>query len=232
MTTDEIFDLLSRRGMGRYGLSAVTQTEHALQSADIAVKRNLGDALVIAALFHDVGHLLVGDDVNLAEHGVDDAHEQTSAEILGGLYGRSVAEPVRLHVAAKRYLCAVNPAYYDKLSEDSRQSLAVQGGLMSKDEIAAFDKLEHRAAALALRIIDDEAKVGARDVWTRFLPADCCAPGRSGGQIRRIDAARRSTKTRYSRLEMRVTVLSVGRRRALRSPPPQWRRRSRLRSRW
>ena len=159
MTTDQIFDLMARRGTGRYGLSAVNQKEHALQSADIAVKRNLGDALVIAALFHDLGHLLVGDDVNLAERGVDDAHEETSANILEKLYGRCVAEPVRLHVAAKRYLCAVNPAYYDKLSEDSRQSLALQGGPMSGTEIAAFDRLEHRAAALALRIIDDEAKV-------------------------------------------------------------------------
>jgi len=70
MTADQIFDLMARRGMGRYGLSAVNQKEHALQSADIAVKRNLGDALVIAALFHDLGHLLVGDDVNLAERGV------------------------------------------------------------------------------------------------------------------------------------------------------------------
>ena len=66
---------------------------------------------------------------------------------------------MRLHVAAKRYLCAVNPAYYDKLSEDSRQSLLLQGGPMSPLEVAAFDKLDHRAAALALRLIDDEAKV-------------------------------------------------------------------------
>jgi predicted HD phosphohydrolase len=163
MTADQIFDLMARRGMGRYGLSAVNQKEHALQSADIAVKRNLGDALVIAALFHDLGHLLVGDDVNLAERGVDDAHEEASANILEKLYGRCVAEPVRLHVAAKRYLCAVNPAYHDKLSEDSRQSLALQGGPMSGTEIAAFDKLEHHAAALVLRIIDDEAKVAGLD---------------------------------------------------------------------
>ena len=66
---------------------------------------------------------------------------------------------MRLHVAAKRYLCAVNPAYYDKLSEDSRHSLRLQGGPMSATEVADFDRLEHRAAALCLRLIDDEAKV-------------------------------------------------------------------------
>ncbi|HEU0062116.1 MAG TPA: HD domain-containing protein [Hyphomicrobiaceae bacterium] len=159
LSTESIFELLDGRGAGRYGLSAVSQKEHALQSADLAVKRGLGDTLVIAALFHDLGHLLVGNDVNLAEQGVDDLHEETSANALAKLYGNNVAEPVRLHVAAKRYLCAVNPAYYDKLSDDSRQSLLLQGGPMSPAEVAAFDQLEHRAAALALRIIDDEAKV-------------------------------------------------------------------------
>lgn len=159
MTTDDIFDLMARRGTGRYGLSAVSQLEHALQSAALARQRNLGDELVIAALLHDVGHLLVGDDVDLAGQGVDDRHEETSAQVLARLYGCNVAEPVRLHVAAKRYLCGVNPDYYEKLSADSRQSLALQGGPMAADEIAAFDRLEHRAAALALRLIDDEAKV-------------------------------------------------------------------------
>lgn len=159
LSRERIFQLLDSRGTGRYGLSAVTQKEHALQSADLATKRGLGDALVIAALFHDLGHLLVGDDANLAQQGVDDLHEETSANALAKLFGSDVAEPVRLHVAAKRYLCAVNPAYYAKLSEDSRQSLLLQGGPMSPPEVAAFDKLEHRAAALALRMIDDEAKV-------------------------------------------------------------------------
>ena len=159
MTTDDVFDLMARRGTGRYGLSAVSQLEHALQAAALATQRNLGDEMVIAALFHDLGHLLVGDDVNLAGRGVDDVHEETSARILDRLYGSNVAEPVRLHVAAKRYLCGVNPGYYQKLSADSRESLALQGGPMSSDEIAAFDGLNHRAAALALRIIDDEAKV-------------------------------------------------------------------------
>lgn len=158
-TIDDLFELLRCRGSGRYGLSSVTQLEHALQSAALARERGLGDELVIAALFHDVGHLLAGDDVNLAEQGIDDLHEEASARLLDRLFGLQVAEPVRLHVAAKRYLCGVSPDYLDKLSEDSRQSLELQGGPMSADEIAAFDRLEHRAAALALRVIDDEAKV-------------------------------------------------------------------------
>jgi [1-hydroxy-2-(trimethylamino)ethyl]phosphonate dioxygenase len=158
-STERLFQLLETRGGGRYGLSAVTQEQHALQSAELASKRGLSEALVIAALFHDVGHLLVGDDVDLAQQGIDDLHEQTSANALEKLFGKDVAEPVRLHVAAKRYLCAVNPAYYEKLSEDSRCSLLLQGGPMSATEVADFDRLQHRAAALALRLIDDEAKV-------------------------------------------------------------------------
>jgi phosphonate degradation associated HDIG domain protein len=159
MTSEDLFELMGRRGTGRYGLSAVSQFEHALQSAALAEERGLGEALVIAALFHDVGHLLAGEDVNLAGQGIDDKHEETSADILERIYGPGVAEPVRLHVAAKRYLCAANPDYYGKLSPDSRESLALQGGPMSAEERAAFDRLEHRAAALALRLIDDEAKV-------------------------------------------------------------------------
>jgi predicted HD phosphohydrolase len=177
MTTDDLFELMQSRGGGRYGLSDVTQLEHALQSAALAQRRNLGDELVIAALFHDLGHLLVGADVDLAGQGIDDVHEETSAAALAKLYGPCVTEPVRLHVAAKRYLCGVNPGYYDKLSEDSRRSLALQRGPMTAGEIAAFDRLDHRAAGLALRLIDDEAKVpglvtpgldGYREIAKRF----------------------------------------------------------------
>lgn len=159
LTTDTIFDLMAERGTGRYGLSDVTQLEHALQSATLASRRQLGDELVIAALLHDVGHLLVGDDVNLAAEGIDDRHEESAARALSSLYGPDVSEPIRLHVAAKRYLCGTNPDYYGKLSQDSKDSLALQGGPMSEAEIVDFDRLSHRAAALALRIIDDEAKV-------------------------------------------------------------------------
>lgn len=159
LTTDTLFDLMARRGSGSYGLSAVTQIEHALQSARLASERGLSDNLIIAALLHDVGHLFVGEDQNLAAEGIDDLHEEAAAKALVSVYGPDVAEPIRLHVAAKRYLCGANPDYYEKLSQDSRDSLALQGGPMSPDEIAAFDGNAYRAAALALRIIDDEAKV-------------------------------------------------------------------------
>ena len=85
-TVDEAFDLLERRAEGRYGLSGVSQLDHALQSAALAVERGLGDAMTIAALFHDIGHLLPAEDVSLAEQGIDDRHEDAGAAMLERLF--------------------------------------------------------------------------------------------------------------------------------------------------
>lgn len=159
ITLDLLFERLERRGQGTYGLSDVTQLEHALQSAALAAERNLGDAMIIAALFHDVGHLVYDSDVDLAAEGVDDKHEESSADALACLFGSAVSEPVRMHVEAKRYLCASDEAYYDKLSADSKRSLALQGGLMSDAEVRRFEAKPHYEIALELRKIDDEAKV-------------------------------------------------------------------------
>lgn len=156
---DDLFKRLSDRGQGAYGLSDVSQLEHALQAADLAVERNMGDCFVLAALFHDIGHLVVPNDVDLAADGIDDRHELSGARLLERFFGRSVSEPVRLHVAAKRYLCAVEPDYFDCLSVDSVRSLELQGGPMSTAEAQHFAELPHAKAAMELRRIDDEAKV-------------------------------------------------------------------------
>ena len=158
-TVDQAFDLMAKRAAGRYGLSDVTQLDHALQSAALAEARRLGDALAIAALFHDIGHLLPAEDVALAEAGVDDHHEDAGVAMLAGLFGPEVLEPIRLHVAAKRWLCAVEPGYFDRLSPDSVRSLELQGGPMSKAEAAEFARAPHAVAAADLRRIDDDAKV-------------------------------------------------------------------------
>lgn len=161
---DILFDRLARRGNGAYGLSDVTQLEHALQSADLAGRQGLGDRMVIAALFHDVGHMFTEEDVDLAGQGIDDAHEEAGAQILEDLFGPDVAEPVRLHVASKRYLCTVEQDYFDKLSEDSVRSLELQGGRMSPAEVAAFEAGAHYRDAIALRRIDDAAKIPGKAV--------------------------------------------------------------------
>ena len=159
ITVELLFARLAERGTGAYGLSDVTQLEHALQTAALAQNLSMGDEMVIAALFHDVGHLVIDTDISLADQGIDDKHEEASADVLDPLFGPSVSEPVRLHVASKRYLCTTDPSYYDKLADDSRVSLKLQGGLMSDAEQAAFESNPHYKMGVALRRIDDQAKV-------------------------------------------------------------------------
>lgn len=157
-SVDQAFDLLATRATGRYGLADVTQLDHALQSAALAVERGLGDALAVAALMHDIGHLLPAEDVSLAEQGIDDRHEAAGAAMLATLFGPEVVEPIRMHVAAKRWLCTVEADYFDRLSPDSVRSLELQGGRMSPAEAAAFSASPHAVAAANLRRIDDDAK--------------------------------------------------------------------------
>ncbi len=161
---DEAFDLMATRAVGRYGLSDVSQLEHALQSAALAVERGLGEPLTIAALFHDVGHLLPAGDVSLAEQGVDDRHEDAGAAMLAGLFGADVLEPIRLHVPAKRWLCTVEDDYFGRLAPDSVRSLELQGGRMNADEAAAFSAAPYAQAAADLRRIDDDAKTPGLEV--------------------------------------------------------------------
>ena len=163
-SVDEVFDLMATRADGSYGLAGVTQLEHALQSAALAVERDLGDALVIAALLHDIGHLAVAKDVSLADQGIDDRHEDAGPAMLADVFGPEVTEPIRLHVDAKRYLCAVEADYFGRLAPDSVRSLKLQGGPMSADEVAAFAGNPAIKAAADLRRIDDDAKTPGLDV--------------------------------------------------------------------
>ncbi|HEX4607107.1 MAG TPA: HD domain-containing protein [Urbifossiella sp.] len=156
---DAIFRLFSERGSGLYFGEAVTETEHALQSAHLAEAAGADPELVAAALLHDVGHLLhnLGEDV--ADRGVDGRHEEGGAVWLGRHFGPAVADPVRLHVAAKRYLSATEPDYHAALSPASRRSLELQGGPFTPAEQTAFRTEPHWGRAVALRRWDDAAKV-------------------------------------------------------------------------
>jgi predicted HD phosphohydrolase len=117
------------------------------------------DALVVAALLHDVGHLLDGQDEDLADRGVDGRHEEAGCAWLSRHFGPEVTEPIRLHVAAKRYLCAVDRSYLSGLSRASRLSLELQGGPMTSAEVAAFEGHPFFRDAVRLRRWDDTAKV-------------------------------------------------------------------------
>lgn len=154
----EIEAIYAERANLRYGLEDISQLQHALQSAALAEARGEAPALVLAALLHDVGHMIHKLGENPAEQGVDDRHEILGAKWLAKRLPPSVSEPVRLHVEAKRYLCAVDPDYFGKLAPDSVLSLKLQGGPMSEGDTEAFRGLPFAEDALRLRRIDEAAK--------------------------------------------------------------------------
>jgi gamma-butyrobetaine dioxygenase len=156
---DEIMERFLQRGVAAYHGEAVSQSEHALQAAALAEREGAPDRLVVAALLHDVGHLLEGQDEELAEHGLDGRHEEAGCAWLARFFGPEVTEPIRLHVAAKRYLCAVDPRYLDSLSTASRLSLSLQGGPMTADELSRFESVPFHDDAVSLRHWDDAAKI-------------------------------------------------------------------------
>jgi phosphonate degradation associated HDIG domain protein len=155
----EIQMLLEQKAAGRYGLTLINQQQHALQAAWLAEREGRSAALVAAALLHDIGHMVHDLGDNPADAGIDDRHEELGHAWLVSHFGPEVTEPVRLHVAAKRYLCAVEADYFAKLSSDSVKSLALQSGPMSAEEVQAFEALPHSAEAVQLRRYDEQAKV-------------------------------------------------------------------------
>jgi phosphonate degradation associated HDIG domain protein len=172
---DGLLDWMAKAGATHYD-DAVTQFEHALQSALLAEARGGDDALVVAAFLHDVGHLLADEHDGHDDFlGRDLEHERIGASWLARAFGPAVTEPILLHVDAKRYLCAVDAGYRDGLSAASKRSLVVQGGPMSADEAAAFAARPGAAAAIEVRRIDDLAKVrggavaAAADIRRRLI---------------------------------------------------------------
>lgn len=155
----EVLRLFRDRGDSEYGGEAVTQAEHALQAADLAREQGAESTLVVAALLHDVGHLLHRLPDDAPDQGVDDEHEELGARWLKKRFGPAVIEPVRLHVAAKRYMCTCDPEYFELLSEPSRISLKLQGGPMDANEVTEFEQNPYHEDAVRLRRWDDEAKI-------------------------------------------------------------------------
>jgi [1-hydroxy-2-(trimethylamino)ethyl]phosphonate dioxygenase len=158
VVVDEIFEAFRSNGAAAYVGEPVTLREHMLQAAAAAEAEGASDELVAAALLHDIGHLLTEEPEDAAEHGVDTGHEELGYEFLEKSFPQSIVEPVRLHVAAKRYLVAVEPDYAAELSPASLLSLSLQGGPMSGEEIAGFQSLPYWREACRLRRWDDLAK--------------------------------------------------------------------------
>jgi gamma-butyrobetaine dioxygenase len=159
-----IFDLFQCRGEAAYFGEPVTQSEHALQAAWQASRDGAAPALILAALLHDVGHLLHRGGEDIADRGIDARHEIIGADWLSRWYGDEVIQPIRLHVAAKRYLCSIDPSYPPRLSAASQQSLLLQGGAFSAAEAREFEQQRHWKAAVQLRRWDEEAKMAGLTV--------------------------------------------------------------------
>jgi phosphonate degradation associated HDIG domain protein len=155
----DIEKLFRRHGHIEYSGEAVTQLEHALQTAQRAQSESANDTLVTAALLHDLGHLLNLQGETPTARGIDDQHQYYAIPFLRPLFPPAVIEAIRLHVDAKRALCALEPEYYEALSEDSKRSLTLQGGIFTRAEADAFMAKPFAADAVRVRRWDDSAKI-------------------------------------------------------------------------
>lgn len=158
---DNTFALYERHGADDYIGEAITQIEHMSQAAQLAMAEGFDDEVVLAAFFHDIGHLC-GGDASMGGYGVV-SHERIGAEYLRRCgFGERMARLVQYHVEAKRYLTLRQPGYYQRLSEASRRTLEYQGGVMSEAEADAFERDPLFSVSLRMREWDERAKeVGA-----------------------------------------------------------------------
>jgi [1-hydroxy-2-(trimethylamino)ethyl]phosphonate dioxygenase len=157
--TDEILAMFQKRGSEAYFGEDVSVTEHALQAAYFARAAAAPPVLIVAALLHDIGHLV--DDVpdDISEWATDAHHEEVGARWLANRFRPEISEPVRLHVPAKRYLLATDARYFAKLSPASIITLKLQGGPMAADEVARFEAEPFHKDAVRIRHWDDQGKV-------------------------------------------------------------------------
>lgn len=166
LTLTETIRLLESRGHTQYGNEAVSQLEHALQTAHLAQTAGESPETVVASLIHDLGHLLAAQHDDLADHDTshDDLHQYIALPFLRALFPPAVLQPIRLHVDAKRYLCLIEPSYIDSLSQESRKSLALQGGVFDEEQAEHFIAQPFAIEAVRLRRYDDLAKIPGKPV--------------------------------------------------------------------
>ncbi|MDB5526679.1 MAG: phosphodiesterase [Rhizobium sp.] len=152
-------DIFRRRGGEEYLGEPVTMAEHMLQGAHLAELQGEDEIIVVAALLHDIGHFTSEFGMFSMEDTHDKHHEEAGAEVLDAFFPSLVIDCVRLHVAAKRYICATDPTYFSELSAASIHSLKLQGGPMNPDEIASFEKNPNVKEIVRVRRFDDAGKV-------------------------------------------------------------------------
>ncbi|SEC21955.1 phosphonate degradation operons associated HDIG domain protein [Rhizobiales bacterium GAS191] len=152
-------DIFERRGAEEYLGEPVTMAEHMLQGAWFAEQEKASDELVAAALLHDIGHFTSEFGTYSPDDTEDKHHDEAGAEVLAPFFPPIITECVRLHVAAKRYLCATDPGYHAKLSKASAHTLSLQGGPMDAAEVAEFRRNLFHNDAVRVRLWDEAGKV-------------------------------------------------------------------------
>lgn len=155
---DFLEDIFERRGGEEYLGEPVTMAEHMLQGATMAERQGQDEEIIVAALLHDIGHFTSEFGTFSMDDTEDRFHEEAGAKVLERFFPTVVTDCVRYHVAAKRYLCATRPEYYEELSEASVHSLSLQGGPMSGAEVAAFEANPNLQKIVAVRYLDDAGK--------------------------------------------------------------------------
>ena len=162
LTADTIVDFIGsifeRRGGEEYLGEPVTMGEHMLQGATLAQQAGHSDEIIVGALLHDIGHFTSEFGTFSMDDTEDKHHEDAGAAVLERFFPSVVTDCCRYHVAAKRYLCATRPDYFDRLSEASIHSLELQGGPMSSDEVAAFEENPNLDAIITVRYLDEAGK--------------------------------------------------------------------------
>ena len=151
-------DIFDRRGAEEYLGEPVSMGEHMLQGAALAEQNGQSEEIIAAALLHDIGHFTSEFGTFTMDDTEDRFHEEAGAEVLERFFPSVITDCVRYHVAAKRYLCATKPAYFDRLSEASVHSLNLQGGPMSEDEVEAFEENPNLDDIVNVRYLDDAGK--------------------------------------------------------------------------
>ncbi|MEI9401475.1 HD domain-containing protein [Mesorhizobium argentiipisi] len=154
-----IADIFERRGAESYLGEPVTMSEHMLQGAWLAEQDGAPEELVAAALLHDIGHYTSEFGTYSPDDVEDKHHDEAGGEMLAPFFPPVIVECVRLHVSAKRYLCATDPTYFSKLSPASVHTLSLQGGPMSAEEVAEFRSNPFHDEAVRVRIWDEGGKI-------------------------------------------------------------------------
>lgn len=165
-------DIFGRRGGEEYLGEPVTMAQHMLQGATFAQQQGLSEEIIVAALLHDIGHFTSEFGTYSPDDTQDRHHEDAGAAVLGAFFPTLVTDCVRYHVAAKRYLCATRPSYFERLSDASVHSLNLQGGPMSAAEVAAFSANPNLAEIIQVRYLDEAGKVADMETpdFAHFAP--------------------------------------------------------------